>query len=197
MIRNMSIKVRRGAGAIKAAKKDALQAGGWAMGKRWHEQFLPKHFTMGATERYSYAQREGAGDQAFFPNETHEILTNKHGAKYFRWKKDGNWYTSHGFAGYMMRKWNKFHHQLPLVFTGALRDAVTKSVTLVAGERGLRIIMKGPAWLKGFSKFRGRNGTGPDMYRELTTIIQDEAEALARTMKDAMAKYYASVRHKQ
>lgn len=186
--------VKRGAKALAMSTPKALQSGGWALGERWHREFLPMHFTMGASERYGYERRQGTGQQAFLPSETHEILTNERGGKYYRYQWQGRWYTSHGIAGYMQRKLNKYRHQLPLVYTGRLREAVRGAVTLIAGERNVKIRMRGPQWLKGFLSFRGRRGTGPDLYRELTRIIPEEAMALARTLKDAVLKVYAKAR---
>ena len=198
-----TLSIERGPGVLLKEMRRALELGNRAVGERWHREFLPKHFTEEAYSRYQYKPRQGAGQQKLFPIDIAEnqtpVKTNKYGIKYFRYRThDGKWHTSHGEMGYQAYKLKKFHHTLPLVFTGRLRAAVRGAVKILATSKGVTIRMSGPRWLRGLLAFRGRGGTGPDMYVELTTITRDEAEALQRTLKDAVVKHLADAReHKE
>ena len=83
-------------------------------------------------------------------------------------------------ARYEQRKFRKYGHKDPLVWTGTLRRTLLSSAYIRATSKSLRVRMQGPKWLKGFMRFRGRAGTGPDMLKEVKAISRQEAEGFAR-----------------
>jgi hypothetical protein len=82
---------------------------------------------------------------------------------------------------YEERKFKRFGHTRPLVYTGTMERVLAQSVTIKASSKRGEIQMAQTAdnWLKGYISFRGKNGTGPDKWLELQRIPPDEQNELA------------------
>lgn len=86
------------------------------LGEYWFKHFRPKHFTKAGAREYGYIKRKG------------EDLP--HGSKGFR-------------ASYTGRKFKKFGHKQPLVYTGESREASRKG-RVKPTSKGVQIIMRAP-----------------------------------------------------
>lgn len=77
---------------------------------------------------------------------------------------------------YMLRKAKKKHNQLPLVWSGTLRDQLLRSAVITATDKQVKVTMGGPKWLMGYLAFRGRARTGPDKKAEITKLVKPELD---------------------
>lgn len=94
---------------LQRAQRDALEA----MGRRWHDTFLPLHFLPSAFERYGYTKRKG-------------MLLDRN-SKAFR-------------ASYAGRKERRVGHNRPLVFSGE-GESLARLVQLRSNSKQVRVVL--------------------------------------------------------
>jgi hypothetical protein len=127
---------------------DCAREAGAQMGTFWWTQFRPKHFTREGAREYGYAKRRGEGAGT----------------------KSKEWWTS-----YTGKKQRKFHHTLPLVWSGQSRTlAGIRDVraTATRNRTRVRVVIHAPA-------LNWRNPvTAIDLRDEMTRVSASEAEAL-------------------
>lgn len=139
-----------------------------AMAEYWHKYILPRHFKKGAQRRYGYQQR-----------------SKKH-----LQRKASRW-------GLSPDQWRAMENH-PLVFTGALRDRVTRYAQVKAYPARFSVTMHGPyystatskrggavayrSYVAGKPKPKAQGGGGrvmmPDMAEEITLLLDSEQEEL-------------------
>lgn len=91
---------------------------------------------------------------------------------------------------YEIRKAKTKGHRKPLVWSGALKNAVTATnVIIAATPNWVKVIMRGPPWqTKRLLRFRGSSGKGPNMEKELTIVGSDEHRTLGIIHRDVTAR---------
>ena len=82
------------------------------------------------------------------------------------------------------RKRKRFGHSLPLVFTGDLREQVTRMAKISSTAKGARVTLVGPKYLYMYRKSYGQ----PDKAAELTAVTKLEVRAMARLLDRRLTK---------
>lgn len=86
---------------------------------------------------------------------------------------------------YEMRKRKKMGHNLPLVYTGTMRDMLLGAADVSAvGDKTAVVKLHGPRYLP-LRRFRLNE---PDKARELTVILNAEEKEIAAVMDEAMTE---------
>lgn len=140
---------------FESVRSDAMKD----TGLLWHQTMLPRHFQENAYQIYRYKLRT---------------------------------------KSYEKRKRRKRGHNRPLVWKGDLMKAVTQSAAFHVTKSSVKIVMSGPKWLAGYIAMSGKtkkvrdaqgNYVGrtkanyPDKKKELTRVMKNEVEAMAKLMK--------------
>lgn len=137
-------------------------------GEHWHRFILRKHFTRGAFAEYNYE-----------PRQKDRYYTDKTGRRRRR-------------SGYETRKFKKFGHRRPLVYTGQLQQLVMRVRDVKAtgeGARGgqARITLHGPRYLYQYRK----DLTQPDKAAELAAVSPADADHLNKVLTREMDRKLA------
>ena len=117
-----------------------------AVGEKWHRDFRPKHFTVEGGKAYGYLPRSG------------DLRTP--GSKAF-------------FRSYQGRKFAKFGHTKPLVWSGTSEQQTATGTSIEPRVDGVRIVMNAP-----HLEFRNPRSQ-IDMQDELTRVTAPERAELA------------------
>jgi hypothetical protein len=94
--------------------------------------------------------------------------------------------------GYQIRKAKKQGHQKPLVWSGAMSQALMSAGNIKGTPRQATVRMSGPRWLKGWIAMSGSTRGGapanyPNKEQEIKRITDDERDHLAEVLKKRMA----------
>lgn len=146
--------------AIKSELGRATIAALRQIGALWHSRFRPKHFTHAGAKEYGYTRRRGE-DSTF-------------GSKSF-------------WGSYTGRKFNRYRHTLPLVYSGLSRR-LTAVRDIRATRKRVRIVMPAPAL-----NLRPRNGR-IRMREEMTRVSRREADFLTETFEGRINREFNAIK---
>lgn len=134
--------------------REALEA----MGREWHQRYLPLHFLFTAFTRYGYTRRKGMGMNA----------TSK------AWRRS--------YAG---RKWRKYRTEDPLTFTGASKLEALGPIKLRGTSKEIRVVLPRVFNLR---NPKSRVNMREEITRLLPAEIQTLIEVGRRTLRQAIAR---------
>lgn len=165
----------RAPGATLKLLRAAAAAGNAAAVEHWHEHFRAGHFTPAGGRKYGYQPRKG-------DNEPPRVVSRS---------------TNPRYAGrtvanphYSWQKRRRMKHNKPLVWSGRSEQASKVMKVTATSKRGVGAFTALPKY---FYQFR-RDLKTPDKAAELTTVVSDEAEAMARVHRDAMTAHLNAAR---
>jgi len=145
-----------------------------AAGVTWHKKYLSGHFKMSAYQKYGYKQRSGADlNPADYVAAFAKVLAKYNSRRHNkRWKQP----TFERFMArvksrsYVGRKLKSKHHNLPMVWSGVTRDRAERQ-DVRATSSLTRVVLNARA-------LNFKKPGGPDMVKEITTILQSEAKVV-------------------
>lgn len=133
----------------------------------WHRNYAPDHFTVEASQRYGYQKRSGEGEPERIP----------------RAAKGGKWRGLKNNRKYYWDKWRRKKEKRPLVYTGASRRQILRSIRVSTRRRPgsgsfatCTGAMDAPKYFYQYDKSKG----APDKYAELIKTTPAEDETLLR-----------------
>lgn len=147
-------------GVTKRAMNKILRTAFRVAGQYWHREFRPRHFTHAGARLYGYSPRAGAPGR----------------------EDPYGWNRS-----YQGRKAKKYHHTLPLVYSGESRD-LTEIQDIRATSKGVRVVLHS----RGFNR-RAKNSP-VRMADEMTRVAISERRILIRVMDGSIDSQLRTMR---
>lgn len=94
---------------------------------------------------------------------------------------------------YMIRKARRFHHQLPLVYTGDLKRMLSRTIKITTTSKGAKGSLMGPQYLYAYRKDYNQ----PDKAAEVTVTLPKEVNIFAKLLDRKITRRLNKVTKKE
>ena len=147
----------------------------YAMGKRWHEEYRPLHFTERGKRRYKMAPRQGEGKRmrGYYKDEQAYYR-----ARFIAMGRKGKYVPKRWKRSYTGRKDAEKHHTKPLVWSGE-SESLTERLDIRATKNGVKVVLNAPRL--NFTRItQDDSGVVINMIEETTKVLPSEFSDLLR-----------------
>ena len=154
MIRGV-IQYTRSPSDVSKELRGAVKQANARVARRWHDKWMPQHFTQKAGRRYDYQPRQGQMQPGMIPRSRGGMKPN---------------------PAYYWTKKRKKGHTRPLVWSGDAERKARRMVKISATAKRATAAMKMPGYFYAYRKDLSQ----PDKSAELTRVVRGEVRDLAK-----------------